>query len=157
MRKRIINQGSYSVQPAEQKWMNIESLAQVEITSEDSAYPIESAITAGDRTGWRAAQPGRQTIRMIFDVPQKVSHIHLQFDEHTQTRTHEFAILWSSVAEQSYHEILRQQFTFSPPDTTTEVEDYVVNLTEVKALELQIVPDIRNRNALASLTKLQIA
>ena len=155
MRKRIINQGDFKQN--EQDWINIAHLAQVEITSEDSAYPIESALTSGDSTGWRAAQPGKQTIRIIFDEPQRIKRIHLQFDEDTRTRTHEFAILWSSVGAQSYHEILRQQFTFSPPGTTREVEDYVVNLTGAKALELQIVPDINNSNALASLTNLQIA
>jgi len=157
MRKRIINQGAYAVQQAKQDWINIARLAQVEITSEDSAYPIELALTSGDSAGWRAAQPGKQTIRIIFDEPQRFNHIHLQFDEDTQTRTHEFVILWSSVGERSYHETLRQQFTFSPPGTTREVEDYVVNLTGVKVLEIQIVPDINNGNALASLTNLQIA
>lgn len=157
MRKRIINQDAHGVQQAEQDWINIARLAQVEITSEDSAYPIESALIAGDSTGWRAAQPGKQTIRILFDEPQRINRIHLQFDEDTQTRTHEFAILWSSVGEESYHEILRQQFTFSPPGTTREAEDYVVNLTGAKVLELQIVPDVNNSNALASLTSLQIA
>ena len=155
MRKRIINQGDSKQN--EQDWINIANVAQVEITSEDSAYPIESALSSGNSTGWRAAQPGKQTIRILFDEPQRINCIHLQFDEDTQTRTHEFAILWSSVGEESYHEILRQQFTFSPPGTTREVEDYVVNLTGVKALELQIVPDVNNSNALASLTNLQIA
>ncbi len=156
MRKRIINQGAYGAKQAEQNWINIASLAQVEITSEDSAYPIESALTSGDSTGWRAAQPGKQTIRILFDEPKRINRIHLQFDEEAQTRTHEFVILWSSVGERSHHEILRQQFTFSPPGTTREVEDYIVNLTGVKELELQIVPDINNGNVLASLTKLQI-
>jgi hypothetical protein len=155
MRKRIINQGDFKQN--EQNWINIARLAQVEITSEDSAYPIESALTAGDSTGWRASQPGKQTIRIIFDEPQQIKRIHLQFDEDTQTRTHEFAILWSSVGEQSYHEILRQQFTFSPPNTIREAEDYVVNLDEVTVLELRIMPDISGGSAHASLSKLQVA
>jgi hypothetical protein len=155
MRKRIINQGDFKQN--EQNWINIARLAQVEITSEDSAYPIESALTSGDSKGWRAAQPGKQTIRILFDEPQRIDRIHLQFDEDTQTRTHEFAILWSSVGEQSYHEILRQQFTFSPPGTTREAEDYVVNLDEVSVLELRIMPDISGGSAHASLSKLQVA
>lgn len=157
MRKRIIDKETFDARQAEQNWLNIAHLAQVEITSEDPVYPIESALTSGDSTGWRATQSGKQTIRILFDEPQRVNRVHLQFDENTQPRTQEFAILWSSVDERSYHEILRQQFTFSPPGTTREVEDYFVNLTGVKVLELQIVPDINNSNALASLTNLQIA
>ena len=68
MRKRIINQNTHSVQPDKQNWFNLEKLAQVEITSEDSEYPIETALTFGDSAGWRAAKAGRQTIRIIFDV-----------------------------------------------------------------------------------------
>jgi hypothetical protein len=157
MRKRIISHSAYGVRQPEQDWIDIARLAQAEITSEDSEHPIELALTSGDSTRWRAAQPGKQTIRIILDEPQRFNRIHLQFDEDTQTRTHEFVILWSSVGEQSYHENLRQQFTFSPPGTTREVEDYDVNLTGVKVLELRIVPDISKGNALASLTNLQIA
>ncbi len=157
MRKRIVSHGDYGVRQPGQQWMNIARLAQVEITSEDPEHPIESAFTSGDTTRWRAAQPGKQTIRIIFDEPQRLHRIHLQFDEDAQPRTHEFVIFWSAFGEPSYHEILRQQFTFSPPDTTREVEDYDVSLTGVKLLELQIVPDISNGNVLASLTNLQIA
>ena len=157
MRKRIIKQGASGAEQAEKNWINIERLAQVEITSEDPAFPIESALTDDSKSAWKAAQPGKQTIRIIFDEPQNINHIHLQFDEDTQPRTHEFVILYSTVAKESYHEILRQQFTFSPPDTTREIEDYTVNLNGVKKLDLQIVPDISNSKALASLTKLKIA
>lgn len=157
MRKRIIDQDTHEVQQAEQEWINLTGLAQVEITSEDPAYPIESALTPGESTHWRASQPGKQTIRIIFDEPQRLNHIHMQFDENTLTRTQEFAILWSAAGEQSCREILRQQFTFSPQGTTREIEDYAVNLSGVKTLELQIVPDISNGDALASLTKFHIA
>ena len=54
-------------------------------------------------------------------------------------------------------EILRQQFTFSPPGTTLEVEDYVVNLQGVTVLELRIVPDISRGDARASLNLLRLA
>jgi len=63
---------------------------------------------------------------------------------------------WSKDGGRSYREILRQQFTFSPPGTTREVEDYTVDLNGVTALELTIVPDLSGGNARASLISLRL-
>ena len=52
------------------EWLDLERLATVEVASEAPAYPIESALLpplAGSGTGWRAASPGTQTIRIVFD------------------------------------------------------------------------------------------
>ncbi|MBP1749518.1 MAG: hypothetical protein H6Q52_2057 [Deltaproteobacteria bacterium] len=56
----------------------------------------------------------------------------------------------------SYREVLRQQFTFSPPNTTREAEDYTVSLDGVTTLELRIVPDISGGDAHASLARLRL-
>ena len=157
MRKRIINQRPKELSPADHGWLDLERLAQVEITSEDAGHPIESALTTGAGPGWRASQPGEQTVRLLFDEPQELSRIRLVFEEDTQERTHEFVLRWSADGGQSYREILRQQYTFTPPDTTREVEDYVVNLDGVTVLELRIVPDISRGDARASLTQLRLA
>ncbi len=69
MRKHIISDGPRDVSAAEQGWLDLELLAQVEFTSEDVDYPIESALIPGTGPGWRAAQPGEQTIRLLFDEP----------------------------------------------------------------------------------------
>jgi hypothetical protein len=63
---------------------------------------------------------------------------------------------WSKDGGRSYREILRQQYTFSPPGATREVEDYTVNLDGVTALELTIVPDISGGDARASLISLRL-
>jgi hypothetical protein len=157
MRKRIITRDSQSSVRTDEEYMDLQHLAQVEITSEDPAFPFESALTEVKGKGWKAGNPGKQIIRILFDEPQNIKRIHLQFDEETRARTHEFVIFWSSADEASYREVVRQQFTFSPPATTSETEDYVVSLNDVKILELQIVPDITNGNAIASLTNLQIS
>jgi hypothetical protein len=52
---------------------------------------------------------------------------------------------------------VRQQFTFAPPGTTREREDYAVNLVDVSALELSIVPDISGGDAVATLQQFRIA
>jgi hypothetical protein len=48
-------------------------------------------------------------------------------------------------------EIVRQQWNFSPPHTTTEVEEYRVELLDVTVLEMTITPDIAGGVACASL------
>jgi len=60
MRKRIITQGGEGVSAAEKNWLDLEGLAQAEVSSEDVAHPIESALIPNTGSGWRAAQPGKQ-------------------------------------------------------------------------------------------------
>ncbi|MGC2691956.1 MAG: hypothetical protein WA228_04610, partial [Desulfobaccales bacterium] len=113
MRKRIIGHGPREAAAAEPGWLDLERLAQVEITSEDAGYPIESALIPGIGSGWRAAQPGEQTLRLLFDEPLRLNRIHLAFHEDKQERTQEFVLGWSPDGGQSYLEILRQQYNFS--------------------------------------------
>ena len=157
MRKRIISHGPREVSAAEQGWLDLGRLAQVEITSEDIDYPIESALIPGTGSGWRAAQPGEQTIRLLFDEPLRLQRLRLVFHEDEQERTQEFVLRWSPDGGQSYREILRQQYNFSPPAATREIEDYNIDLDGVTALELRIVPDISGGSTRASLTQLRVA
>jgi len=46
---------------------------------------------------------------------------------------------------------VRQQWNFSPPKTTREIEEYRVELSGVTVLELVVVPDISRGAARASL------
>jgi hypothetical protein len=153
MRKRLIN----LVSPVDERWLDVQRLAQVELTSEDAAYPIEAALIPSAGSGWRAAQAGEQTIRLQFDEFQRVRRIQLVFQEDQQARTQEFVLRWSPDGGQSYREIVRQQYNFSPPGVTHEFEDYAVDLAGVAALELRIVPDISGAEARASLAQLRIA
>ena len=157
MRKRIINRDPQNVVPVDQKWLDLQSLAQVELTSEDAANPIEAALVPGAGLGWRAAQAGEQTIRLLFDELQRVRRIQLLFQEDQQARTQEFVLRWSPDGGQSYREIVRQQYNFSPPGVTREFEDYAVDLAGATALELRIVPDTSGGNARASVAQLRIA
>ena len=157
MRKRIIGHDPGAVAATEPGWMDLEPLAEVEITSEDVDHPIESALIPRMGSSWRAAQPGEQTIRLRFDEPLRIKRIRLGFHEDEQERTQEFVLLWSPDGGQSYLEILRQQYNFSPPEATRELEDYDVNLDGVTALELRIVPDISGGSARATLAQLRVA
>jgi len=91
MRKWIMNQSAEEVSIAGKNWINLEGLARAEVSSED------------------AAQPGKQTVRLLFDKPQKIRSIRLVFQENEQERTHEFVLRWSPDSGQSYREIARQQ------------------------------------------------
>ena len=135
----------------------MQRLAQVELTSEDAAHPIDAALMPSAGSGWRAAQAGEQTIRLLFDEFQRVRRIQLVFQEDQQARTQEFVLRWSPDGGQSYREIVRQQYNFSPPGVTHEFEDYAVDLAGVATLELRIVPDISGGEARASLAQLRIA
>ncbi len=143
--------------PPDQDWLNVERLADVEVTSEDAGYPIEAALLQGRGSGWRAAQPGRQTIRLLFTSPQRLRRIWLVFAESTSERTQEYVLRWSSGGGQSFREIVRQQWNFSPQGATCETEDHRVELSEVAVLELSITPDTSGKIAFASLAQLRIA
>jgi hypothetical protein len=157
MRKRIINRDTGKSSPAEQAWLDLESLAQVEVSSEEFQHPVEAALVPSAFSGWRAAAPGQQTVRLLFDEPQNIRLIHLVFDEHEQERVQEYTLRWCSSVGQPYREIVRQQYTFSPPTTSREVEDYQVDLDRCAELELSIVPDLRGSAAHASIAEFRLA
>jgi hypothetical protein len=158
MRKRIIPVGGQDSPPdEEQGWLDLEQLATVEITSEEAEHPIESALSTDAGPGWRAEQPGIQSIRLLFDQPRKISRIQLVFEEQERERTQEFVLRWSPRGETGARDIVRQQYSFSPPGSGREVEDYTVELDALKMLELTIIPDISGGEARASLARLRLA
>lgn len=156
MRKRIVTTEAAVPQPP-QDWLDLERAATVEVTSEDKDFPIESSLGIKPGQGWRAAQGGAQTIRLIFDEPQTLKHISLVFQEKDMTRTQEFVLRASSNAGGPFREIVRQQWNFSTPTSTQEREDYHVDLPNVSTLELTIIPDIGGGPARASLKTFRLS
>ena len=157
MRKRITPPVQKDTSLPDEEWLDLERLTQVEITSEDAAHPIESALLPGRGTGWRATGPGEQTIRLLFEHPQRLRRIWLQFVEPFTERTQEFVLRWSPDGGQSFREIVRQQWNFSPQGATCETEDHRVDLSGVTVLELTIIPDISGGDVHASLAQLRLA
>jgi hypothetical protein len=94
MRKRLIVQTPENILPPGDG-LDVESVAVVEVTSEDKDHPVESAFVSRDARGWRAAVPGSQTIRLVFDQPQRLKCISLVFEENETARTQEFVLRWS--------------------------------------------------------------
>jgi hypothetical protein len=138
-------------------WLDIKRLATVEVTSEDPNYPIESVFTERDGRGWRAAEQGHQVIRLIFDEPQKLQRVCLRFSEMEIERTQEFTLRWSGEGGLPLKELVRQQWNFSPRSSTSEVENYRVNLDGVLVIELAIKPEISHSTAVATLASWRMA
>src|SRR6202140_394805 len=151
MRKHLIAPIPQSAPALNEGWLDLDGAAVVEVTSEENGYPVESALVAGETRGWRAADSGTQTVRLIFDEPQRLTRIALVFEETETERTQEFVLRWSRDGGRSFREIVRQQWNFSPPNTSREVEEYQVDLSNVTVLELVIVPEISRGMARASL------
>jgi hypothetical protein len=156
MRKRVLNPGPRGQVPQD-TWLDPEQVAQVEVTSEDATHPIEAALLPGRESGWRAAEPGEQTIRLIFDQPLRLRRIWLHFDEPATERTQEFVVRWSADEGRSFRDLVRQQYTFSPQGATSEVEDFQVDLSGVTAIQLTIIPDQGRGRAQASLAGWRLA
>ena len=157
MRKRLITPATETARNRGESWLDVERAAVAEVTSEDADYPIELALVSEGSRGWRAAAAGTQTIRLIFDHPQKVSCISLVFEEKETARTQEFVLRWSPDVGDAVKEIVRQQWNFSPPESIREVEEYRVQLSSVTILELLINPNISGGGGLASLEKLRLS
>jgi hypothetical protein len=152
MRKRVLGSTLLPIDAADgHEWLKLQDLAQVEVTSEADGYPIETVFNFGAGPGWRAASPGIQRIRLVFDQPQSIRRMRLQFNESDVARTQEFTVRWSGRPDEPLKEVVRQQWNFSPDSSTAESEDYAIDLKRVSILELTIDPDRGAGEALAKL------
>jgi hypothetical protein len=131
------------------RWFDIASLATAELSSEDPACPFENALSQS-ATGWRALEPGPQTIRLRFDQPINLRQLRLEFSETKVERSQEFAVVTES-QDGARREIIRQQWNFTPNDSPTEIEDYKVELRDVICIEVKIDPGRHDRTRLATL------
>jgi len=156
MRKRIIPNRSEAQAPSEGDWLDLEQLAEAEITSEDPAYPIEDALVRSGSSGWRAADAGEQAIRLVFPNPRRIEKVWLHFVEPDRERTQQFVLRWSPDDGKTMHEVVRQQWNFHPQGAREEVEDIHLGVPGVTLLELLIIPDISGGGARASLAELRV-
>ena len=157
MRKRLITPSPAIVPPPDDDCLDLDRVASVDVTSEEKDYGIEGALVSEEKRGWRAGDSGTQTIRFLFDEPQRLRRISLLFEENKLKRTQEFVLRCSSDGGRSFREIVRQQWNFSPPETNSESEEFQVDLSDVAVLELIIVPDISGGTARASLKSLRLS
>jgi hypothetical protein len=119
MKKRITSKSEPESPGSAEQWLDLEALADVEVTSEASDHPIESALLPmrGD-SGWRAANRGPQSVRLLFHEPQALRRIRLRFHEANEERTQEFTLRWAGIDGSTGAEIVRQQYHFSREEVT---------------------------------------
>jgi hypothetical protein len=155
VRKTILGHEDPPTTSSSNEWLGVEAIAGIGVTSEADDAPVENVLYPDCETGWRAGEPGPQTIQITFGGPTNIRHVQLAFSESQFVRTQEFTLRCTTARGES-REVIRQQWTFSPQGSTEEVEDYRVILDDVVVLELAIIPDISNSGVYASLVRLRI-
>ena len=157
MRKTLLSPIGSSSASRGHEWLDLEHAARVEVSSEAEGYSVERALLKDVRGGWRASEPGSQTIRLLFDQPQTIRVIRLVFKEREFARTQEFVLRWLPQGTRDWKDVVRQQWNFSPPVAEDESEEYKVNLPSATGLELSIRPDISGGETRASLESLKLS
>jgi hypothetical protein len=135
--------------------LDVASLAQVVVTTEDPAHPIENAFDGQHGPGateWVAAGSGRQSVTVQFDAPRDIRAVTLEVEEATTTRTQEIELSVSTDAGASYEVVVRQEYTFSPPGTSFERETWAVPRQGVSHVRVTVRPDKGGGNSRARLT-----
>ena len=154
MKKELLSNTEGST--GEQFWLNIVDSALVSITSEDPEHPIENALSPPFGRGWRAGTAGPQTIRLTFSEPIRVQKARLRFLEEVATRTQEFTLRCGTRCD-DLHQVVRQQWNFSPAGSKCESEDYALRCEGVTVVELEIVPDLNSDSAVATMQEFRLA
>ena len=158
LRKEILTtQPITSAQRLPQK--DIASIATVLVTSEDPDHPIDHVFDGQRGLGasrWIAAQPGEQTLILAFDAPQMIRKVLVEIEEPNISRTQEMDVSVSNDGGQTYRELVRQEYTFSPPDTSLEREEWSIAADGVSHLRLRIKPEKGGKACRATLSTLAL-
>lgn len=139
--------------------LDVATLATVAVTSETADHPVENAFDHRRGPGgsrWVAETPGEQTLLLAFDTPQDIRQVVLEVEECQDSRTQELQLAVSHDGGNTFRELLRQEFNFSPPGTTFERETWTVAAEGTTHLRLTIKPDKAGRPCRASLTSLSL-
>jgi hypothetical protein len=159
LRKQILKASSSApITPADA--IDVAAVATVLVTSEDTGHPIDHAFDDSRGRGgsrWISGEPGEQTVILAFDRPQVIRRVALEVEEPEVDRTQELQLAVSSDGGRTYRELLRQEYTFSPPGTTFEREDWAVESDAVTHLRLVIKPDKGGKPCRATITSLVLA
>lgn len=139
--------------------LSIAETATVLVTSELPDHPIDY-ICDGQRgpgsTRWIAAESGDHSIVLAFDRAQTIHAVGVEIEEREVSRTQELTLAISQDGGQTYREMLRQEFNFSPTGSTFEHEEWRVAAEGVTNLRVWIRPDKGGQSCRASMTSLVI-
>jgi hypothetical protein len=137
--------------------IDIAAVATVLVTSESPDHPVDHAFDGRRGPGasrWIAGETGEQELILAFDTPQTIRQVGLEVEEPEVARTQELHLSTSCDGGQTYRELLRQEYNFSPPGTTFEREQWAVKAEGVTHLRLVIRPDKGGKPCRATLTSL---
>lgn len=147
MRKQIMTTEAPAAPLESNQWVDLERAARVEISSEDSAHPIEAVLLPGSDTFWRAAHPGLQKIRLYFDEPLRLRRVRLTFGELEVQRTQEFSLRWlpegNGVVAGTCAAAVQLQSSWHDEGD----QDYTFDVDRVTALEVEIIPNLSGGEA----------
>ena len=158
LRKQIIKPSQETPGPIPGE-IDIAAVASVQVTSEDPLHPVDHAFDPQRGPGgtrWVAGAPGEQAVILAFAAPQTIRQVILEVEETEVARTQELQLAVSCDGGQTYRELVRQEFNFSPPGTTFEREDWAVAAGGVTHLRLVIRPDKGGKPCRATLTSLAL-
>jgi hypothetical protein len=158
LRKHLLTEQSSPSAPQTDE-IAIAELATVWVTSEAADHPIDAVFDHPRGPGgsrWVAATTGEQRLIVAFDAPQSIRTVTLEVEEQDETRTQVLHVSVSTDGGQTYQELRRQEYTFSPPGTTFEREEWAVTVNGVTHLQLVITPDKGGRPCRATLTSLVV-
>lgn len=158
LRKEVITLPSPPSKPSKDE-LDIAAVAVVGVTSEDPEHPIDHAFDRSRGPGgsrWIARETGEQTLILTFDAPLAIGRVALEVEEREVARTQDLQLALSTDAGQTYREVLRQEFHFSPTGSTFEREDWEVRADRVTHLRLVIKPDKGSIPCRASITALAL-
>jgi hypothetical protein len=156
LRKQFIDPSPASPIPIPGE-IDIAAVATVLVTSESPEHPIDRAFDALSGPGgtrWVAGEVGEQTVILAFDAPLSIRRVALEVEEMEVPRTQEIQLAVSDDGGQTYRELVRQEYNFSPPGTTFEREDWAVAAGGVTHLRLHIKPDKGGKPCRATITSL---
>jgi len=159
LRKQIIQEPHRAEADSAGPAKDIASIATVLVTSESPEHPVDNLFDA--RTGrggsrWVAGTDGEQSVILAFDTPQTIREVGLETEELEASRTQALVLSLSRDGGRTYREVLRQEFTFSPPATTYERERWAVPAEGVTHLRVVVQPDKGNAPSRATLTSLSV-
>src|SRR4051794_4261491 len=157
LRKQIIGVPPTVTAPSVGR-IDVAAVATVLVTSENPNHPVDHAFDAHPGPGgtrWVAGEPGEQTLILAFDAPQSVRRVVLEIEEREVARTQELQLAVSGDGGETYWELVRQEYNFSPPGTTFEREDWEVAVG-VTHLRLVIKPDKGGKPCRATITSLNL-
>jgi hypothetical protein len=139
--------------------IDIVGRATISYSSEDPAHPVEHLLDGQSGPGatrWMSARADTiEHIVLEFDRPQTISRLVYEVEEATRERTQEVRVEVSGDGARTYHQVLVQEYNFSPRGATYQREEQRLDLDRVTHLRLTIVPN-KNGSGTATLTALRL-